>query len=176
MVHALCRSRAAKSLLAHDLFRRWGAAEKSDWSGLLKSEWSDDGWVLLLLAAGASGRSEWTDLIAKHANHESPIVVKAALCALENLGEPKGAVIAGVACEHTNAQVRRQAVKTLEACGELDESYGSLLKLLMDESFEVRRAAFDGIIKLGGRSRLSELVPVDHWQSELFKEEGIIAP
>ncbi len=175
MVHALCRSRAAKSLLAHDLFRRWGEVEQSDWSDLLKSEWPDDGWVLLLQAAGASGRIEWTDLIAEQAKHDSPNVVKAALSALENIGDQKGAVIAGIACEHTNAQVRRQAVKTIEACGELDGSYASLLKLLKDESFEVRRAAFDGIIKLGGRSRLSELVPVDHWQSELFKEEGLLA-
>ena len=173
MVRALCRSRAAKSLLAHDLFRRWGQIQQSDWSDLLKLEWSDDGWILLLQAAGASGRSEWTDLIAQHANHKSPLVVKAVLSALENLGEPKGAAIAKVACEHPNAQVRRQAVKTIEACGELNDCYDALLKLLTDESFEVRRVAFDGILKLGGRSRLSELNPVDHWQSELFKEEGL---
>lgn len=173
LVNALCRSRAAKSLLAHDLFRRWGEKEQSDWSDLLKSDWTDDGWILLLQAAGSSGRSEWSDLIAKHANHESPLVVRAVLSAMENLGDPLGSVIAVEACNHPNAQVRRQAVKTIEMCGVLKESYEPLAKLLTDESFEVRRAAFDGIIKLGGRSKLSEMTPVDHWQRELFREEGL---
>ncbi len=173
MVHALCRSRAAKSLLAQDLFRRWGEMEKSDWSDLFESQWNDDGWVLLLEAVGASGRIEWVDVIIRQTNHSSPAVVRAALSAMANMGDPQGAAIAARACEHLNPQVRWQAVKTIEACGTLEESYESLVKLLNDVSFDVRRAALDAILKFGGKSRLMEIETKDYWLSELFREEGL---
>lgn len=147
--------------------------EKNDWSDLFEMEWNDDGWVLLLEAAGASGRSEWVDVIVKHADHPSPFVVRAALSALANLGDPQGAAVAERASEHEDAQVRWQAVKTIEACGNLKDSYECLVSLLNDVSFDVRRAALDGILKLGGKSRLMEMETVDYWQRELFREEGL---
>lgn len=173
MILALCRSRAAKSLLARDLFRRWGEVEKSDWSDLFEMDWNDDGWVLLLEAAGASGRSEWVDMIIRQAAHPSPAVVRAALSALAIMGDPQGSEVAGRTSEHANPQVRWQAVKTIEACGTLEGSFDCLVKLLNDVSFDVRRAAFEAILKLGGRPRLMEMETVDYWQRELFREEGL---
>lgn len=173
IIKALCRSRAAKSLLALDLCRRWGESARSDWSELLKSDWTDDGWILLLEAAGASGQSGWTALIAQQANHSSPLVVEASLTALEKLADPLGADAAEIACQHPSPHVRRQAVKTLLACGDPNHSLDLMEVLLADKSFEVRRAAMTGILEFGGRSRLMEKMPIDDWQRELFKEVGL---
>ncbi len=176
IVLALCRSRAAKSLLARDLFRRWGETDQGNWSALLERDWTEDGWILLLEAAGASARGEWTPLIARQAKHPSPLVVQAALAALGVLGDPQGAPAAEQACRHERPQVRSQAIKTLGACGESNLALPLMEFLLADESFEVRRAALQGMLQFGGRSRLMEMAPTDYWQHELFKEAGLQAP
>ena len=173
LIHALCRSRACKSLLAHDLLKRWAAAEPSDWSRLLSQSWSSDGLRLLLDAAGAAGKPEWVPLIEGHLDHEDPLVVKAALSALCQLGDPLGAPGALVSCSHPHPSVRVQALKTLQACADLDEAQGVLFERLGDDSFEVRQWALRVMIGLGGREKLQSIEPVDRWQIELFREAEI---
>lgn len=173
VVRALCRSRAAKSLLARDLFRRWGEAESKDWSGLLDEHWTEDGWILLLEAAGATGRGEWTPRIARLTKHASPDVIRAALAALASLGDPQGADAAERCCHHDRWQVRRDAVAALAACADPRQSHDLFLKLLGDESFEVRREAIQALIRSGGGEKLRALTPADDWQRGLFREAGI---
>lgn len=173
ILKSLCKSRAAKSLIARDVFRQWAEKETRDWSPLLSQQWTEDGWILLMEAAGAAARGEWTPLIARLAKHPSPSVVSSALLALQALGDPDGAAAAEFACGHDRFQVRRQAVRTLVACGDPAVIPPLLGRLLMDESFEVRRAAMDGLLKLGWRERLAVMEPEDDWQRELFKEAGL---
>ena len=176
MLKALCRDRAAHSLLARDAFRIWGKSAITDWSPLLQRPWPVDAWVLLLEAAGAAGRPEWTPLIAAQTRHGSTLVARTALAALETLGDPQGETAALDASAHASPAVRRQAARTLAACGTLDTCGGTLDSLLSDPSFEVRRVALRGLLALGGRPRLLSRPPTDVWQRELFLEAGLIAP
>lgn len=176
VLRALCRDRAAHSLIARDVFRVWGETETSDWSELLGLEWPEYGWVLLLEAAGAAGRAEWVPLIAAKFHHPSRLVVRTALAALEAIGDPHGTEAARKACRHSDYTVRRQAAKTLAACGRLDECDATLMKLLEDPSFEVRRRALRSLLELGGKSLLADKAPADDWQRELFVEAGLIVP
>ncbi|HEY8961968.1 MAG TPA: HEAT repeat domain-containing protein, partial [Luteolibacter sp.] len=176
ILRALCRDRAAHSLIARDVFRVWGETEPGDWSELLTREWQEYGWVLLLEAAGAAGRAEWVPLIAAKLHHPSRLVVRTALAALEVIGDPNGAGAAKEACRHSDPTVRRQAAKTLSACGRLDECEATLLTLLEDPSFEVRRRALHSLLALGGKTLLAGKPPADDWQRELFAEAGLIAP
>ena len=173
ILKSLCKSRAAKSLIARDVFRQWAEKETRDWSPLLSQQWTEDGWILLMEASGAAARGEWTPLIARLVRHPSPSVVGSALVALQALGDPEGAEAAQFACGHDRFQVRRQAVRTLVACGDPAVIPPLLGRLLMDESFEVRRAAMDGLLKLGWRERMAVMEPEDDWQRELFKEAGL---
>ena len=176
MLKALCRDRAAHSLLARDAFRILGKSASIDWSPLLQRTWSVDAWVLLLEAAGAAGRPDWTPWIAAQTRHGSALVARTALAALETLGDPQGETAALDASAHANPSLRRQAARTLAACGTLDTCVGALDALLADPSFEVRRAALKGLLALGGRPRLLDRPPADAWQRELFLEAGLIAP
>ena len=176
VLRALCRDRAAHSLIARDVFRVWGETETSDWSELLKREWPEYGWVLLLEAAGAAGRAEWVPWIVAQLRHPSRLVVRTALTALEAIGDPHGTDAARKACRHPDYAVRRQAAKTLAACGRLEECDATLLELLKDPSFEVRRRALRSLLDLGGKSLLTGKTPADDWQRELFVEAGLIVP
>jgi hypothetical protein len=174
ILRALCRDRAAHSLIARDVFRVWGKTETVDWSELLKREWPEYGWVLLLEAAGAAGRAEWVPLIAAKLCHPSRLVVRTALIALEAIGDPLGTGATRQACRHPDHAVRRQAAKTLAACGRLDECDATLMELLEDPSFEVRRRALRSLLELGGRALLATKTPADDWQRELFLEAGLL--
>lgn len=176
ILRALCRDRAAHSLIARDLFRVWGKTETGDWSDLLKREWPEYGWVLLLEAAGAAGRAEWVPLIVAQLRHPSRLVVRTALTALEAIGDPDGTEAARQACRHSDYAVRRQAAKTLAACGRLEECHATLMDLLEDPSFEVRRRTLRSLLELGGKNLLTGKAPADDWQRELFAEAGLIVP
>jgi hypothetical protein len=176
VLRALCRDRAAHSLIARDVFRVWGETTTDDWSALLQGEWPEYGWVLLLEAAGAAGRAEWAPLIIARLHHPSRLVVRTALEALEAIGDPHGTDAAQQACAHFDPAVRRQAAKTLAACARLDECDATLLRLLADPSFEVRRRALRSLLELGGKSLLANTPPSDDWQRELFIEAGLIVP
>lgn len=176
VLRALCRDRAARSLIARDVFRVWGETETSDWSELLSRQWPEYGWVLLLEAAGAAGRAEWVPLIVAQLRHPSALVARTALTALEAIGDPHGTEAARKACRHPDYVVRRQAAKTLAACGRLDECGATLMELLKDPSFEVRRRALRSLLELGGKHLLTGKAPADDWQRELFEEAGLIAP
>ncbi|WAC20876.1 HEAT repeat domain-containing protein [Luteolibacter sp. SL250] len=175
VVRALCRSGAARSLLARDVMRQWGRTATRDWSTLLAERWSEEGWTLLLEAAGTAARGEWTPLVVPLVRHPSPGVATTALMALQESGDPDGAAAAEAASRHDMESVREQAVRTLVVCGDPGRVIPVLEDLLLDESFDVRRAAMDGILKLGGRARLQGREPADPWQHELFKEAGLLA-
>ena len=175
LVRSLCRSGAARSLLARDVMRQWGKGATGDWSALLTQQWPEDGWILLLEAAGSAARGDWTPWIARLVRHPSPSVVNAALAALSASGDPDGSLAAELACHHDKETVREQAARTLADCGDPNEILPVLETMLLDPSFDVRRAAMDGILRLGGGKRLRGRVPADHWQYELFNEAGLLA-
>ena len=174
ILEALCRSRAAKSLISHDLFRRWGAEFPTDLEGLLDREWPEDAWLLLYEAAGASGMAELTSQVARGTRHPSPRVAISALDALAKFGDPDGAEACRQACSHFRPEVRRQAAQSLTSTGTPEAALPVLESLLSDDSFEVRRCAFHGILAMGGKSRLLALPLADEWQSELMREAGLI--
>lgn len=173
---ALGKGGVGRSLRARDLFRRWGAsAAVVDWQLWLGRDWSEDARVLLLDAASASGICD-AEIFSQQAEHSSPRVRIAALNALESAADPAGAGTARDAFSHPRVDVRRQAVRTLGACGGTAEDREALLRLLEDESFEVRRAAFNALLHMGGGEALAKHQPADRWQTELFREAGLAAP
>ncbi len=176
VLRSLCRTRAAHSLVARDLFRQWATEETSDWSQLLRREWPEPAWILLLEAAGAAARAEWTPWVAARASHPSPTVARTALRALETIGDPDGSAAAAAACGSDFPVVRRQAAAALGSCGSLADAGPILGELLGDADFEVRRAALEALLRLGGKPALVDPDGADAWQRELFREAGLPVP
>ncbi len=174
VLECLCRDEAGQSLVARDLFRRWGVSSDVDWARLLKKEWSDDATILLLEAAGGAAKPELTNMIAEKISADCSEVVITALKALEEFADPQAVVEVYKASENPSPQVRRQVVKTIMACGDLDGSSEVLLRLSMDENFEVRRAAINSLIEMGGSSILPRVVAGDYWQEQFYLEAGLV--
>jgi hypothetical protein len=172
---ALGKGGAGRSLRARDLFRRWGAATpQMDWATWLARDWPEDGRVLLLEAAGASGTCD-TEIFRTQAAHPAARVATLALRELEAAADPAGAAAARRASADSRDAVRLQATRTLGACGSGTGDIDRLLELLADPSFEVRKAAFDALRRAGAESRLRAHEPADAWQKELFREAGFVA-
>ncbi len=172
---ALEKEGIGRSLRTRDLFRRWGSTTAVDWQLWLHRDWNEDARVLLLEAANASGTCE-AELFSKQAGHPSPRVVIASLHALESAADPAGAAAARAVFSHKRPQVRRQAARTLGACGGTLEDREALFRLLEDESFEVRKAAFAALLHTGAATALAQHRPADRWQEELYREAGLAAP
>lgn len=177
VIESLCRDRAAHSLMARDTFFKWGSMNTQvDWAGCLQLHQSAEALVLLLEAAGAAARPEWTESIAEYAKHDHPKVAIASLQALAQLGDPLGAQSARLACSNPDARVRRQAAATLAICGDLEADGDCLLRLLDDPNFETRQAALKSLKELGGMELVRARKPSDDWQRELYQEAGLLVP
>lgn len=172
---ALGKDGIGRSLRARDLFRRWGSVTAVDWKLWLGRDVNEDARVLLLEAASASGTCD-AEFFSEQTRHPSPRVTIASLHALETAADPAGADAARAAFSHLRPEVRRQAARTLGACGGTAEDRDALFRLLEDVSFEVRKAAFSALLHMGGESALVNHRPVDRWQLELFREAGLTAP
>ena len=172
---ALGKDGIGKSLRARDLFRRWGSVTAVDWKLWLGRDLNEDARVLLLEAASASGNCD-AALFSQQAAHPSPRVMIVSLGALEAAADPAGADAARAAFSHPRSDVRRQAARTLGACGGTPEDREALFRLLEDPSFEVRKAAFTALLDMGAQSGLARHQPVDRWQLELYREAGLAVP
>jgi len=172
---ALGKDGIGKSLRARDLFRRWGSVTAVDWKLWLGRDLNEEARVLLLGAASASGTCD-AEFFSKQAAHRSPRVTIASLHALEVAADPAGADAARAAFSHSRPDVRRQAARTLGACGGTAEEREALFQLFGDPSFEVRKAALTALLDMGAQGDLARHRPADRWQLELFREAGLAAP